>query len=210
MSELMQHPAFVIYVLGVIAWWILLVFKMLVLGSIRWLTKEAIFQANYAKICDPPEPVNWAFKAAYYVICWVIESLLSWAAVIYEAGHLLWVLAKQVRELFVTVPENIKRLRFPLWNYPDLKVEAVWAHVYALGIVAGIDIEAAKRMGIPTGKKGALIWSLDDITDLHPDFNQAAALSYLDGLAVLPSRTIAKAVKHYSEKPALKLASGGE
>lgn len=181
-----QQDWFVIYLAGCVAWVVFAIFKVLLILFLSWITKGNILRKNMAKISEPVS-TSWAIRWGIQGVLYLIEAALSWLGVIINIGHLIVILFRILREVFTTVPEEIKRLNFPLLNNPNLSREAVWAHMYALGIKAGDND--------PTDK-GLMSDSLTDVSYYYSDFKRKKALKRLGTLNVVSDKVISSMLKN--------------
>ena len=90
-----------------------------------------------------------------------------------------------LRELMTAYPDEIMQLRYPLYNNPGMRREAVWAYLQAL--------EAKAGGGQPSDSK--LIWSMDAIIENHPSFSRIEALNHLKGLNTVNAEIITSAIE---------------
>jgi hypothetical protein len=75
---------------------------------------------------------------------------------------------------FTSQPEEIRLLRYPFFNNPNMSREAVWAYTKAIDIKSGIE------------------WDVDDLHDslkdlvlVYPTFNSLSAIKVLGDLNVV-------------------------
>jgi hypothetical protein len=118
----------------------------------------------------------------------VFQAALSWIGVLVILWQAASVLLKTLRDAMQSTPEEIKLLRFPLRNNPNLSREAVWAYIHALQVKVG---EAAPD-------ELALLRSLHNMHEQHPYFDRRAALSQLSGLKVVSDAIISSALSRVS------------
>ena len=87
---------------------------------------------------------------------------------------------RPIREAFVTVPQDIKQLRFPLYNNPDMSREAVWAYVRALHAKTGGTLSTPSE----------LLSSLQSVIDNHKHFDARLELQHLRELHAVSAESI--------------------
>lgn len=159
-----------IYLSGCVAVALLVGFKFIVFWCISWLLKGNTLRKNLKKLELSEEETFWD-KTLSLLLVGFFTIVLSWLGVLIElwlfAVHLLQI----IRESVASVPEEIKVLRFPLHNNPNMTREAVWAHAQAL---------QAKNGAFPN--KHTLLNSLKDMSENHTSFDRIAALTQLKSL----------------------------
>lgn len=179
-----MNEYFTIYLFGCGLAAILILAKAVILAGMLWLTKESILQKNMKKL-QPPDDRSGARKLFGAVVAWVFESLLSWINVLVVPVLVAGFTFRVLRERFSAVPEEILRLRYPLWNNPGLSREAVWSYCFALASKVSSDVptESAMRM------------SLQSVEDYYPDFDSKEALMKLKSLNVFDESLISRALE---------------
>jgi len=110
--------------------------------------------------------------------------------VIYHIYDLVKILFSFIREKLLSVPEDIKRLRFPLKHNPNMKRESIWAHIIAIEVKSGV-ME-------PDGY--TLAERLNEINHYYPTFDYDFALDHLSKLNVIDSKSISDAKKQIKMK----------
>jgi hypothetical protein len=110
---------------------------------------------------------------------------LSWLQVLISLLWSPWKLLKMLREALTVVPQDIKQLRFPLYNNPEMSREAVWAYVRALNAKAGGSLATASE----------LLDSLQLVADNHKHFDAALALNHLKELKAVSPEAIDSALE---------------
>jgi hypothetical protein len=101
-----------------------------------------------------------------------------------------------LREVFTSVPQEIKQLRFPLYNNPDMSREAVWACMRALQARAGGNLATASE----------LLGSLQAVIDNYKHFDAGLALKHLKELNVVSAEAIDSAMQRLVRNEALTTA----
>lgn len=177
-----KHPWIVAYLVGCVFVILLMLFKYVFFACLYWLVKGNILRKNLQKV-QPPEDTFWE-KVVTFSLLYGIEIALSWIGVLLGLWHFATTFLQFTREVFTSMPEEVKVLRYPLRNNPDMSREAVWAYIRALEMKAG----AAQ----PTDY--ALLQSLEYLQDYYPSLDRAAALNHLNGLKVVSSDVIAAAL----------------
>ena len=109
-----------------------------------------------------------------YGLMILFNVALSWIGVVMSLGAMLAILFSTARELLTTIPEEIKLLRYPIKNNPNLSSEAVWAYAVAVNLKTGTD-----------WSEGLLRNELNNIADDYPSFNRQSAIKVLEGLKVV-------------------------
>jgi hypothetical protein len=169
-----QHPYISIYLAGSALVVVLTLFKVILFWFVGWVTKGNILAKNLKKILEPNNN-TFLVRSGLVLGALLVESLLSWINVVVIVWQIFLALVKVLREALTTVPEEIKLLRFPLWNNPDMSRESVWAYAYALGVKAGNN---------PTDQTH-ICYSLDEMTEYYYHFDRKAALKQLSSLDVV-------------------------
>lgn len=123
-----QHPYSFIYLLGCVFVVVVLIFKFILFMFLSWIIKENILNKNLKKIQSPNED-SFSIKAFKFFVSSIVEVALSWIGVTVNVFHIMIRLLKVLREILVSTPEDIRLLRFPLRNNPNLSREAVWAYL---------------------------------------------------------------------------------
>lgn len=175
-----DHPYLSIYLVGCLLAFCLH-FVVIAEGYIiGWAFKENVLRKNLNKIKDPSEQ-GFKFTAIMFVFGLVTGTIMSWLGVLQYLWQIFWIPLAAVREALSSAPEEIKLLRFPLKNNPNLAREAVWAYLYALGVRAG---------AIPNATQMA--WELEEVGDYYPSFNHEVALGTLGSLGGVDHETISE------------------
>ena len=178
-----QHPYVFIYLLGCVAVVLLSMSNVALFWIVAWITKGNVVRKNLKKLEPEDDEPNFAVKAAGFMAVFVFEVALSWIGVLVALWQMASMLLKTLREAFTSTPEEIKSLRFPLRNNPNLSREAVWAYVHALRIKVG-EVAPDERN---------LLQSIHGVREQHPSFDTATALSQLGGLNVISEAVISSA-----------------
>lgn len=185
--NLNDHPNFVIYLAGCVVAFLLFLLHTVAASILSWISKDNVLKKNVNKIKDP-NGVGLAVKASLYVLLALFNAAFSWLGVLFLAGGIIWLPFAYLREALSSVPEEIKLLRFPLRNNPNLSREAVWAYLYALGVKSGA-----------TPDPRSINDELYGIGVFHPSFNRQLALETLSSLKVVDPEVVSQ-VKHWEEE----------
>lgn len=178
-----------IYLVGCLFAFLLILIKSVVGFFLAWLFKGNIFQKNLKKIQSPPDERTFIQKALVIIGTLLFESLLSWINVIVALWQILAMLFRVIRETLVSVPEEIKQLRFPLINNPGLSREAVWAYWTAL----------AEKAGDAHHSHDDLYTQLMQLKENYRWFNEKDALRRLASLNVVDPEAIEGAASSLSQ-----------
>lgn len=150
---------------------------------ITWATKDNVLRKNLEKIGDPKQS-SLAVNVGTFLLGLLFGAVMSWLGVLQYLLQIVWVPIKTLRELFSSVPEEIKLLRFPLKNNPYLSREAVFAYFYALRVKAG---------------SKPSVWEITDelntISGYYPSFSKEGAIHTLESLAVVDKEMISNALE---------------
>lgn len=182
-----RHPYLFVYLLGSALVLLLGVCSATLFWVLAWITKANVVANNLKKL-NPPDEESRAMKAAAFTAALVFETALSWIGVIVAVWQIIATLLKLLREGLVSTPEEIKLLRFPLRNNPNMSREAVWAHVQALKIKVG---EA-----IPS--RDSLLVALENVREDYPTFDAESALSQLQHLNVVRAEVVSSVLSAMS------------
>ncbi|MCX7186255.1 MAG: hypothetical protein NTW57_03235 [Methylophilales bacterium] len=151
----------------------LYLFQVIVLTGLSWITKANIARKNLNKI-KSPDTSSITDKIMMYGLMILFNVALSWIGVAMSIWAILVLLFNSARELLTSVPEEIKFLRYPIKNNPNLSSEAVWAYAVALNLRTGTE-----------WSEGLLSNELNNIADDYPAFNPQSAIKLLEGLKVV-------------------------
>jgi len=184
-----QHPYLSIYFLGSLLVILLTFVKIVFFYIINWTIKANIINKNLEKLSKPDDKA-WYLKFLSSLGVLLVEAALSWINVVVVLGQMIYETVKILRDLLTSVPEEIKKLRFPLKNNPMLSKEAVWAYSTALYI----------KIGQALPNENVIIASIEDVLDNRPDFNYQIALDHLDSLNVVNSEIIASVRESFIPK----------
>jgi hypothetical protein len=190
---LSKHPYLAIYFLGSLLVIVLLLTKVLLVRVTGWITKDNVVAANLRKL-QPPDETSFGRKVWNTLLTLALEAATSWIDVAVILYQILMLLLRFAREFVAPVPEAIKELRFPLKNNPQLSVEAVWAHLFALGI----------HNGNPPPDRQRLLEALDDACSNDRTFDRKTALRQLERLEVVKTDVLSATLTSVSTE------SGGE
>jgi len=182
-----QHPYLFIYLLGCVFVVVVLIFQFILFMFLSWITKENILDKNFKKI-QPPDEDSFGIKAFKYFVSSIGQVAFSWIGVIDSVFHIIMKLFQLIRELFVSTPEEIKLLRFPLINNPKLSREAVWAHLTAVNVKIGADSVNAPN----------IVSHLNELCDYYPSTDKNEALAHLKRLNVIDESIITAALDNLS------------
>lgn len=151
-------------------------FQVTIFLVIRWITKTNVILKNIKKI-EPPDSTSFLFKVGTFISLLLLGAMLSWINILFLLGQMVIGLLTVFRDLFSPLPEEIKLLRFPLRNNPNLSREAVWAYVWALRIKNGEEWNSE-----------LIHYSLDNLVTHYPSVNSTKALKMLEDLKVVNLR----------------------
>jgi hypothetical protein len=153
-------------------------------SALDWILKGGVLRKNLRKLDAPDTETFWT-KFWVHAVLLLLSFALSWIQVLISLFSILWRLMKIVREAFVTVPEDIKQLRFPLYNNPEMSREAVWAYTRALQAKAGGNLATVSE----------LLGSLQSVIDNCKHFDARGALKHLRELNAVSAEAIDVAIK---------------
>lgn len=179
-----EHPYLSIYLAGCLAAFCLHFVSAAGFFIVEWASKDDVLKKNLNKIKDPSQQ-GFKFTAIMFSMSLVAGTVVSWLGVLLYLWVIFWTPLIAIRGAFSSVPEEIKLLRFPLKNNPNLTREAVWAYAYALGVKAGT---------IPDPMNMA--WELGEIGGYYPSFNSHVALETLRSLGGVDHETLSEALAH--------------
>lgn len=174
----------VIYLIGCAAALCLQLVSIALFYALTWMLKGNILRKNLKKL-EPPDDETFWQKAATFAFILTLEVALSWFDVLLMLVLIPWRLFNILREVVTSAPEEIKRLRFPVLNNPDMSPESVWAHVRAFEAKGGGEQPNAQK----------LLWSLQATTDNRPQFDRAEALHQLKNLNAVNPEVVASALE---------------
>jgi hypothetical protein len=178
-----DHPYIAIYLVGCLVTLVLIVAKATIFSVIDWATKANILTKNLKKLA-PPDTKRWWDKVTGFVFLALIEIALSWINVPIALWQVSTGLFRVLRDLLTPVPEEIKLLRFPLRNNPEMPRELVWAYMLALMVKGG---------GI-TATPDYVSSSMQAVKRNHPSFSDNTAIEMLKSLKVLDSDVLSEAI----------------
>lgn len=168
-----EHPYVAGYLVGCIVAFLFYLFQVVVLSCLSWITKANIVRKNLNKI-QTPDTSSLLDQIMTYGLIILLNVALSWIGVVMALWAMLVILFNTARELFTSTPEEIKLLRFPIKNNPNLSREAVWAYAVAIRLKTGAEWD-----------EGLLRNELNAIADDYPTFNRHSAIKALEGLKVV-------------------------
>jgi hypothetical protein len=183
-----EHPYLALYLSGSILVVLLSLLKVILFHAVDWFIKGNILRKNLKKI-SPPDKKSILEKIGVFISTIVVEALLSWINVVVIIWQILVFLLHAVRNVVSSVPEEIKQLRFPLTNNPNMSREFVWAYGIALLV----------KTGSNTLTKGNIIHSIKETLGYYKTFDYTTALDKLCELRVVDSAII-NSVKEYMKK----------
>ena len=154
---------------------------------LSWIIKENILNKNLKKI-QPPNEDSFGIKAFKFFVSSIVEVALSWIGVTVNVFHIMIRLLKALREILVSTPEDIRLLRFPLRNNPNLSREAVWAYLNALNVKIGADSVNAPN----------IVSHLNELCDYYPSTDKNEELAHLKRLNVIDESIITAALDNLS------------
>jgi hypothetical protein len=164
-----------IYLIGCLVSFLIYLFQVIVLSSLNWITKANNVIKNINKI-KTPDTSSITDKIIGYGLLALLNVALSWIGVVMSIWAMLVIIFNATRELLTSTPEEIKLLRYPIKNNPNLSREAVWAYAVAINLKTGVE-----------WNEGLLHNELNNIADDYPSFNRLSAIKTLDGLKVVDS-----------------------
>lgn len=150
---------------------ILTLANLILFWSICWITKGNILRQNLKKV-QAPDDLTFLQQACIYIGLLLLNALFSWINVLLIPLEMIKMLLNVLREALASTPEEIKLLRFPLWNNPHMSREFVWAHYQALNV---------KALGIRPNADN-LNDSLNELVDYYPSFRKKEAINELKKL----------------------------
>lgn len=153
-----------------------------------WLSKENILYKNLKKI-QPPDELTFNEKTIKFLLLFAFDITLSWLNVLVLLWLTLQLFLKVVREIFTSTPEDIKSLRFPLYNNHDMSREAVWAYTTALGLKAGAN---------QSNNEDELFNTLNEVRSYYPFFSRTSTVNELNSLKILSPDIINKLLTRLS------------
>ncbi len=182
------HPYLLLYLVGCVLSFILILLRGIVAGLVSWVTRQNIVNKNLRKMA-PPQTL--AGQASSVLTALVLGVALSWLNVL---AVLLWEipfgLLGILRAIFSsTPPEAINLLQFPLKNNPYMSREAVWAYTQAL----------QSKLGQTQLSESALISSLDELRSYYRTFDRMKALEELRALNVVSPDVVSTALDRLSK-----------
>ena len=179
-----DHPYLSVYLMGCLLAFFLHFVVMAEGYMIDWVSKGNVLRKNLNKIKDPSQQ---GFKATAIMFAFglIIGTVMSWLGVLLYLWQIFWIPLRAIRDALSSAPEEIKLLRFPLKNNPNLARESVWAYLNALGIKAGT---------IPNPTQMA--WELEEIGDYYPSFNSDVALEALRSLGGIDQEILSEVSAH--------------
>jgi hypothetical protein len=180
-----------LYILGCVAAAVVCIFNWILLWSMRWLSKTSIFLRNMKKI-QPPSEVSVVARTLSGVGAVLFEIAFSWISVLVGIIGFFRTVFVGLREVFTSVPEGIRALRFPLFNNPHMSPEAVWAHAVAIAVLAGEPVSDASQ----------LLAMLADVMSERSGFGACRALSILASLGVVDPKIIDEASRQFAAEAA--------
>jgi hypothetical protein len=167
-----------IYLLGSATVAVLSILKYLYFNAIAWIFKVHVINKNLAKISLDSQLTFWE-KLGTFGVALFFESLLSWINVPIICWQFFHETIKVLRESISTVPEDIKILRYPLKNNPNLEAEIVWAYSQALNFKNGTVFSSLD-----------LANSLVELKNKNKYFQSNKAINSLKSLAVYPTDVV--------------------
>ena len=179
----------VIYLSGCVVAALLWLVSLALFSTVDWILKGGVVRTNLKKLDGPDTEPFWT-KFWTKAVLLALSLALSWIEVVMSLGLIAWRLMKTLREAFVTVPQDIKQLRFPLYNNPDMSREAVWAYVRALHAKTGGTLSTPSE----------LLSSLQSVIENHKHFNARLALQHLKELNAVSRESIDGAMEKIEAK----------
>lgn len=183
-----EHPILSVYLTGCLFAFFLFFVVIVETYLVTWFFKGNILRRNLNKVQDPAGQ-GFKVEAVKFAIGLTIATISSWLAVLQFTFQIVWIPIKVLREALASVPEEIKSIRFPLLNNPDLSREAVWAYLYALNTKGGVTPNA---------------WEINNdlygVGAYYPSFNKQSALEILGSLKVVDQEILSNAASIIEEK----------
>lgn len=177
-----EHPYLSIYLVGCVVAFCLALVVTVEAHLVSWIAKGNVFRKNLNKIKDPAS-TGFKMTAGMFVFGLVSGTIMSWLGVLQYLWQIFWIPLSVLRDAFAPVPEEVKLLRFPLMNNPDLSREAVFAYLYALGVRAGTRPDAWQMAN-----------ELEEIGGYYPSFNSEVALQTLGSLGAVDQEMLSEAL----------------
>lgn len=182
-----DHPYLLGYLIGSAVAFFLGFFLLVETYIFAWIFKGNLLRKNLNKIQDPSTQ-GFKVSASAFVATLVAGTLMSWLGVLQYVWGIFWLPLNLIREALTSVPEEVKLLRYPLINNPNLSRESVWAYASALNIKTGV---AANAFQMSLG--------LDEIQSYYPSFDSEAALETLRLLRVVDEQTLSEVMDRVRE-----------
>lgn len=182
-----DHPYLLGYLVGSGVAVFLGLFVILEFQILSWIVKGNVCRGNLNKIQDP-ETQGFKASAKLFLVNSLEAAVMSWLAVLQYLWRAFWMPISVVREALSSVPEEIKSLRYPLYNNPDLSRESVWAYACALKIKTGATVNAIHMK-----------WGLEEIEGYYPSFDSEAALATLQSLVAIDEQTLIEVISRIRE-----------
>lgn len=183
-----DHPYLSIYLVGCLLAFCLHFVVTAEGYIIGWIFKDNVLRKNLNKIKDPSEQ-GFKATAMMFVFALVIGTIMSWLGVLLYLWQIFWIPIAAIREVLSSTPEEIKLLKFPLKNNPNLAREAVWAYLYAFNTKGGVTPNA---------------WDINNdlygIGAYYPSFNKQSALEILGSLRVVDPDILSNAASIIEDK----------
>lgn len=177
-----DHPYLLGYLIGCAVAFFLGIFVVLEGYIVAWIFKGNVLRSNLNKIQDPSTQ-GFKADATLLVVGLLSGIVMSWLGVLQYLWRVFSIPLNAIRETLSSVPEQVKSLRYPLLNNPNLSRESVWAYAYALGVRTGARADAAQMR-----------YELEEVGSYYPSFESEAALETLRSLGVISEQTISEAM----------------
>lgn len=154
-------------------------------ATLDWFLKGSVFRKNLKKLDPPEEKKSFWSKALIVFGMLLFDVALSWIGVLLQLWNIGTRLLGMVRDIFASVPEELKVLRYPLRNNPEMSREAVWAYLRA----------AEAKFGGVQASEHTLLYSIQAVREHYPYFDRVAALNQLKTLNAVSPDAIAAALE---------------
>jgi hypothetical protein len=173
-----MNDILLIYLSGAVATLLLHVFHIAFFWAFAWLTNEHVLKSNLKKL-EAPDHRKWHEKLVASSVPIAIDVFFSWLAVPFMVWKIFVRLLTVLKMRFASIPEEIKKLRFPLWNNPNMSTETVWAYSNALSVLGGDTVDW-----------GELVRRLNNLELAVPDVDREKAIEIFEGLKVMRPRPV--------------------
>lgn len=170
------------YLVGCAAAFFLGIFVVLEGYIVSWVFKGNVLRSNLSKIQDPSGQ-GFKVNAILLAVGLLSGVVMSWLGVLQYLWRAFALPLTAIRDALSSVPEQVKSLRYPLLNNPDLSRESVWAYVCALGVSTGTRTDPVQMK-----------WNIEEVEGYYPSFKSETALEMLRSLGVVEEQTVLEAI----------------